>query len=412
MPSAEEMAFLARIREQLDDGPRLIFADWLDERGDPRGEFIRLQCALAHLSADDPRCEALRNREQELKDAHLADWTKNLPGLDTGCEFRRGLLETVTIDAQTFVERGQDLFRMGPIRRVLFRNAAKCFVALMDSKWLGQIRELDLTNCSLGNNDITLLARARQLSRLEVLGLGFNHLTDQSLRTLADVSHLVDLRELSLNDNRQISTPGVRALADSPNFGNLRLLDLSGNGLSETALKVLINGEHLKRLEALALQTNNIGDGGVEALAHSELLGRMLTRSPVLDLSRNNIGPLGARALAESPLLEPLEVLNLDSNSIGDAGLASLAQSPYLGKLKRLKLRENRIGDTGVRAVARSCLPRTLEFIDLHGNFVTSDSTRQIDEATTAFDWRKKITIEHDPGLHLRAVRPGPSGIA
>jgi uncharacterized protein (TIGR02996 family) len=24
-----------------DDVPRLIFADWLEERGDPRGEFIR-----------------------------------------------------------------------------------------------------------------------------------------------------------------------------------------------------------------------------------------------------------------------------------------------------------------------------------------------------------------------------------
>src|SRR2546422_761256 len=33
-----------------DDGPRLVYADWLDERGDPRGEFIRVQCGLAKLS--------------------------------------------------------------------------------------------------------------------------------------------------------------------------------------------------------------------------------------------------------------------------------------------------------------------------------------------------------------------------
>jgi uncharacterized protein (TIGR02996 family) len=30
-----------------DDGPRLVWADRLDERGDPRGEFIRVQCELA-----------------------------------------------------------------------------------------------------------------------------------------------------------------------------------------------------------------------------------------------------------------------------------------------------------------------------------------------------------------------------
>src|SRR5688572_29473172 len=119
MASAEEMAFLALIREQPDDdGPRLIFADWLDECGDPRGEFIRLQCALARLPADDPRYEELRKREQDLEDAHRAVWTEKLQGLVSGFEYRRGLLEAVTVDAQTFIERGQDLFRLGPIRRV------------------------------------------------------------------------------------------------------------------------------------------------------------------------------------------------------------------------------------------------------------------------------------------------------
>ena len=32
-----------------DDAPRLAYADWLDGQGDPRGEFIRVQCALAAM---------------------------------------------------------------------------------------------------------------------------------------------------------------------------------------------------------------------------------------------------------------------------------------------------------------------------------------------------------------------------
>ena len=32
-----------------DDAPRLVYADWLDEHGDPRGEFIRVQVELAAL---------------------------------------------------------------------------------------------------------------------------------------------------------------------------------------------------------------------------------------------------------------------------------------------------------------------------------------------------------------------------
>jgi uncharacterized protein (TIGR02996 family) len=34
-----------------DDAPRLVYADWLDEHGDPdRAEFIRIQIELHHLA--------------------------------------------------------------------------------------------------------------------------------------------------------------------------------------------------------------------------------------------------------------------------------------------------------------------------------------------------------------------------
>src|SRR5690348_3029901 len=43
-----------------DDSPRLILADWLDERGQPgdaeRAEFIRVQCVLATYSPPSPLC--------------------------------------------------------------------------------------------------------------------------------------------------------------------------------------------------------------------------------------------------------------------------------------------------------------------------------------------------------------------
>src|SRR5438477_7893874 len=103
MPSAEELAFLSRIREQPEDnGPRLIFADWLDERGDPRGEFIRVQCALARLPADDPRRADLEQREQTLLAAHQGDWTAPLRGLASDWTYRRGFIAAVSVDASAF----------------------------------------------------------------------------------------------------------------------------------------------------------------------------------------------------------------------------------------------------------------------------------------------------------------------
>ena len=51
-PEAE--AFLQRIRAYPDDdAQRLIFADWLDEVGDPRGRFIRVQLALAQVRSGE-----------------------------------------------------------------------------------------------------------------------------------------------------------------------------------------------------------------------------------------------------------------------------------------------------------------------------------------------------------------------
>jgi uncharacterized protein (TIGR02996 family) len=50
-----------------DDGPRLVYADHLLQAGDPRGEFIALQCG---------RKKGARGlaREKELLDAHLDEW--------------------------------------------------------------------------------------------------------------------------------------------------------------------------------------------------------------------------------------------------------------------------------------------------------------------------------------------------
>jgi uncharacterized protein (TIGR02996 family) len=61
--SATEQELLAAIwARPLEDAPRLIYADWLDERGDaPRAEFVRVQVEAARLSKwDDRRDEAVR----------------------------------------------------------------------------------------------------------------------------------------------------------------------------------------------------------------------------------------------------------------------------------------------------------------------------------------------------------------
>jgi uncharacterized protein (TIGR02996 family) len=71
----EEQAFLAAIAANPSDATaRLVFADWLTERDDPRGEWLRVRTQLA--LGTDPAVELTRyeDRERELAPTVLADW--------------------------------------------------------------------------------------------------------------------------------------------------------------------------------------------------------------------------------------------------------------------------------------------------------------------------------------------------
>jgi uncharacterized protein (TIGR02996 family) len=61
---SESNAFLREILRRPEDATtRLVYADWLDERGDPRAAFLRLHVALRSLPPDHPH---RRGSEEEL----------------------------------------------------------------------------------------------------------------------------------------------------------------------------------------------------------------------------------------------------------------------------------------------------------------------------------------------------------
>jgi uncharacterized protein (TIGR02996 family) len=62
----QEQAFLQAMREQPRDlTTRLVFADWLEERGDPRGELLRLTHTLTQAT-DQPNRHELEDRLRSL----------------------------------------------------------------------------------------------------------------------------------------------------------------------------------------------------------------------------------------------------------------------------------------------------------------------------------------------------------
>jgi uncharacterized protein (TIGR02996 family) len=71
----EEQAFLTAIRDNPADATaRLVFADWLEEHNDPRGEWLRLRTQLAQLPLGSPEFAPIKAREEELAPAALTEW--------------------------------------------------------------------------------------------------------------------------------------------------------------------------------------------------------------------------------------------------------------------------------------------------------------------------------------------------
>jgi uncharacterized protein (TIGR02996 family) len=64
---SDDDTFLRAIAERpADDAPRLVYADWLDERGDPRSRFLRVQWELGRPVKASARFRELCESEQEL----------------------------------------------------------------------------------------------------------------------------------------------------------------------------------------------------------------------------------------------------------------------------------------------------------------------------------------------------------
>lgn len=289
--SGESEGFLARIREVPDDdGPRLIYADWLDEQGDPRGEFIRVQLALARLPESDRRRPGLLRVERDLLGRYGAQWAAPFRGLATGPVFRRGFVDEVKVTARQFLARGAALFAVWPFRRLY----------LLD----------------LGGHLDAILA-SPLLARLTGLTVYAQHLGEPLARALADSPHLAGLTELRLGRNR-VGDSGAMCVAASPFLSRLEVLDLSENELGAAA-------------------------GGVLSAGVRDL-----------DLGQNRLGDAGAARLADQPAAAGLRVLRLDSNGLTDAGLEALARSPHLARLTTLDVSSNPIGDAGFRALLES----------------------------------------------------------
>jgi uncharacterized protein (TIGR02996 family) len=95
MAASDEEALLQAVwAEPDDDAPRLVYADWLEENGQPeRAQLIRVQCELARPGVAESRGRLLRPEQVRLLTLYRTHW------LPDGCDpalpwyFHRGFVE-------------------------------------------------------------------------------------------------------------------------------------------------------------------------------------------------------------------------------------------------------------------------------------------------------------------------------
>jgi uncharacterized protein (TIGR02996 family) len=348
----------------------MAYADFLAERGDPRGEFIQVQLALEDEGKPAKERMKLQQREQDLLHAHQREWLgglapalldeKNITpyrrekDLTSRCRWARGWVD--------------DLY--------LWRLDLPTARALADCPATRLLRRLRIDYCGYDSKyqaepadgipegseypNLYPLARAPFLLHLRVFQLGatvdfenvdFEEGSGEGVYNSGAVAHgLVRLAaKMDRVEELHLYAQAVRTdkLFALPNLTNLRVLVVYHNRMYP--LEVLAANPALRNLTALRMHPAHNEDesclplAGVRALVHSP----HLTSLKELHLRASDLGDEGCAEIVRSGILKRLEVLDLRFGRVTDAGAKVLAECPDVRRLRRLNLEDNQLTDAG-----------------------------------------------------------------
>lgn len=339
----------ALIENPDDVATHYAYADYLQEQGDPRGEFIQLQLASEDPERSETERRKLQARAKELLKEHhrewlgiLADgllppredleWTWPLPNHLTEHHFARGWLDSLVLHNPYGHVDHKDL---GPLlclapearllRKLVLEFDGGLVQALLASPFLQNLRVFHLGRPTTdlldpGESSPALPDLVGKLPRIEELRLYAHSYEPTQLFSLASLSSLRILQVYYLAERYPLEW-----LADNTALGNLTHLllhppiemfaciDLGG-------VRAVVQSPHLRSLTHLQLHRTDLGDVGCTEIVTSGILKRL----KMLDLRYGEITDTGARILADCPDLRRLELLDIERNALTQMGIDAL----------------------------------------------------------------------------------------
>ena len=342
--AGHDVALLAAvIANPDDDAVRLVYADSLLDRGDVRGELIRLQCELRAGALRDPRRPAIRAREQELLASLGSAMAGDVEWIAERYVIRRGLVDSVTIRASKLARHGKAIVAAHPIRhvRVLVDNARE-FAKLGELEVLARIPLIEISGVT--NNANKCMAQPEVLigtrlfattERLEFLDMKFGTETDRGWQNLIAELHAPRLRALGF-DSCGLGPAALDLLAQPTMLPSVRALRIGSPELSRgdqsDRIVALAERPHLRSLELDFLWS--LRDPTLARIVAdlTERAGELTE----LAVSRSNAGDATFAAFAELLAVRRLDRLDVGTRDASIAGLAALLCAPSLANLASL----------------------------------------------------------------------------
>jgi uncharacterized protein (TIGR02996 family) len=449
-------ALLAAICAHPDeDTPRLAFADWCDENGDPeRAEFIRLQFEAERHAEHSPARMDIDGRAAALLERNRAAWIAGAPEWALDPEwppevrhFRRGFLHQIAAKAEDLLASPEALFSAAPVREAEVRLIREGGVALAASPILGRLAKVELSFAEtptdlpaflasphlgglaelslklvgpehsgapfwktlrmLDDAGAVALAGCPHLSRLRALDVGVGEIGPRGVAALARSPHLASVEKLDIRSN-PIGDDGADELARSGIVPRLAELDLSGTDIGDRGLGALLAASpgRLRRISFGQYSNCPITDAGVQAFADCEALAAL----EVLEMSYWPLTRRRARAIARSPHLAGVRVLELCGCELDDDMVVELARSPYMRNLRFINAPNDRVGTRGFTALVRSPAFGTVTELVLYNNPEIGDAgITALAESEYAGELRRACLVTVGCGLDgVRALASSP----
>ncbi|MGL6077027.1 MAG: TIGR02996 domain-containing protein [Fimbriiglobus sp.] len=360
------------------------YADYLTEKGEPRGEFMMVQLALEDENIPKPEREALKAREKELLAAHEREWLGNLVpytldyvkpeqswrgDAQLKYVFTRGWITELTIERisvnisracvknpnlrflQALHIHGQEYdesFEPGPDVPESAYESLRGYHALTLFPYLANLRKFHL---GYPYSSVSGSEPYSDGGRCHTYG----ELADQLVQQMPKIEELVLLAH-------NVDTRTLFALP----MPNLRFLQVDHS--VRYPLDILAANKNITKLTHLicwphALEYGDRGDEvddgqpGERAYIRLKHLQAVCAANwPDLTFLRLRIadfGDEGAGVIVNSGILKRLKHLDLEHGCITEAGALLLSNSPDLKNLESLNLNDNAIQGIGSEAIKK-----------------------------------------------------------